>query len=144
MLVNPRFKTDPQYDQILSLIGMGGRDIEIEPGIFMSPSFNMGNKIANAMDEYFFFDIDDLSSYGVCDTIDQVKEKYSQWLNLPDMKFCISFTKVTKSEQGPVGGWRWHKWGPYIGSKTPQHTYLYDEDDSIQEVLIFHIYRLEN
>ena len=106
MLVNPRFKTDPQYDQILSLIGMGGRDIEIEPGIFMSPSFNMGNKIANAMDEYFFFDIDDLSSYGVCDTIDQVKEKYSQWLNLPDMKFCISFTKVMsllKKSSGCIG-----------------------------------------
>ena len=96
--------------------------------------------------EYFDFQNEDeyLGAYGVCDTIDQVKEKYSKWLNDPKLKFCISFTKVTKAEQPADGGWRWHKWGEYIGTKEPQYEYLYDEGDDIHEVYCYHIYQLLN
>lgn len=144
MLVNPKLQYDLQLMGILSLIGQGGKSEEVETGIFISPSFSFGNSIKNDKNEYFDFKNEDeyLGSYGVCDTIEQVKEKYSKWLNDPELKFCISFTKVTKSEQPANGGWRWHKWGEYIGTKEPQYEYLYDEGDDIQEVYCYHIYQL--
>ena len=148
MLTNPKFQYDLQMMGILSLIGQGGKSEEVETGIFMSPSFSFGNTIGNKKEDYFSFESPDeqiwLGPYGVCDTIEQVKEKYAKWLNDEKLNFCISFTKVTKAEQPSDGGWRWHKWGDYIGTKNPQHEYLYDEDDDIQEVFVYHIYHLLN
>jgi hypothetical protein len=146
MLVNPTLQFDPQIMDILSILGQGGNPEEVETGIFISPSFSFGNLIADAKEEYFDFqdENDYLGACGVCDTIDQVKEKYSKWINDPELKFCISFSKVTKSEQSSEGGWRWHKWGEYIGTKEPKCEYLYDEDDDIQEVYCYHIYQLLN
>lgn len=32
-----------------------------------------------------------------------------------------------KEHEPPKDGWRWHKWGPYIGTQEPKAEYLYDE-----------------
>ena len=119
---------------------------EIEMGIFIICSFNFDNLISNGIEKYCRFEDEGryLDAYGVCDNIEQVKEKYSKWLNSPDLKFFISFAEVRKSEQSSEGGWRWHKWGGYIGIKEPQCEYLYDEDDDIQKVYCYHIYQLIN
>lgn len=77
-------------------------------------------------------------SYGVCDTVEQVLERYKNVINNSDNQIVISFAPIKKSEQPEHGGWRWHKWGQYIGTHTPTHEYLYDEKD-IDEVLIFHV-----
>ena len=37
--------------------------------------------------------------------------------------------------------WRWHKWGPYIGTKEPKCEYLYDEPE-IDKVVIFELYEI--
>ena len=118
----------------------------VEDGIFISPSFSMGNSIANEKDDYYDFNNPDeyLNAYGVCDNIDQVKKKFAKWFNDPDLRFCVSFTLVNKSDQPDSGGWRWHKWGPYIGTKSPRYEYLFDEGDDIEEVYCYHIYRLLN
>lgn len=145
MLVNPEFKYDLAVMGMLSLMGQGGQPKEIEQGIFESPSFSMGNFIANNKENYFDFDSPEheyLGAYGVCDNINQVKEKYENWFSRPDLKFCVSFTSVKKAEQESEGGWRWHKWGEYIGTKNPQHEYLYDEGEDINEVFVYHIYQL--
>lgn len=144
MLVNPKLKNNPELMSILSLIGQGGTPEQLETGIFISPSFSFGNSIGDNHDEYFNFHSDGeyLGSYGVCDTVDQVKEKYAKWLNDPELKFCVSFTKVIKSEQPPSDGWRWCKWGEYIGTKESKCEYIYDEEDDIQEVYCYHIYQL--
>jgi hypothetical protein len=144
MLVTPRLKFDPHIQLMLNTFGQGGLPIEIETGIFISPSFSFGNNIADACDKYTSFENDEgeLSAYGVCDTVEQVKQKYAQWLDDPSEKYCIAFTLVTKDSQPERYGWRWHKWGEYIGDKSPQHEYLYDEDDSIQEVYCYHIYKI--
>jgi hypothetical protein len=116
----------------------------IETGIFIIPGFNFDTYIQNSIEPYFSFKDEEtyLGSYGVCDNVQQVKDKYSKWLENLENRFCISFTRVRKSEQSPQGGWRWHKWGGYIGEKNPQMEYLYDEDDSIEEVYCYHIYQL--
>jgi hypothetical protein len=53
-------------------------------------------------------------------------------------KFVISFTRVLKSNQPSAGGWRWHKWGPYMGTQNSQREYLHDEP-SISEIFCYHI-----
>jgi len=144
MLVNPRLSYTSPIISVLNSIGQGGKPKEVEPGIFITPGFNFDVYIQNSVEPYFSFANEEiyLSSFGVCDNIQQVKDKYSKWLQNPKHKFCISFTKVEKSNQEPQGGWRWHKWGSYIGEKNPLMEYLYDEDDSIEEVYCYHIYEL--
>lgn len=78
------------------------------------------------------------SEYGVCDCVQQVLDTITT-LHVPDRKFVVMFTPVLKKNQSPEGGWRWHKWGPYIGKHDPQHEYLYDEPD-IDGVLVYNIY----
>ena len=51
----------------------------------------------------------------------------------------ISVTEMRKDEQPEDGGWRWHKWGEYIGKQEPKCEYLYDEPN-IDSVYVFHIY----
>lgn len=80
--------------------------------------------------------------YGVCDTPEQVLEQWPE-LVTDERKFLIVFSEIHKSEQPERGGWRWHKWGEYIGTKEPQWEYLADEDDSFETVLIFHVLRLK-
>ena len=79
-----------------------------------------------------------VSSYGVSDNVEQVLEYYKNVINNPNEEVVISFFKINKCDEPVTGGWRWHKWGQYIGTKNPQHEYLYDEQD-IDVVYIFQI-----
>lgn len=81
-------------------------------------------------------------SYGVADSIEQVLEKYKPYVDDPKNHFCFSFTEVRKDQQSERGGWRWHKWGGYIGTQEPQHEYLYDEPN-IESVWVFSVYRIK-
>lgn len=76
--------------------------------------------------------------YGVADSIEQIKEHYKDLIE-NDKKYCITVSSVKKKDQPKSGGWRWYKWGEYIGTKTSNSEYLYDETD-IDEVIIYHIY----
>jgi hypothetical protein len=78
--------------------------------------------------------------YGVCDNLQQVLDLYPE-LEAPDRKFLIQLTEVRRENQSPEGGWRWHKWGPYIGTFKSEHEYLYHEV-GIEAVLVFHLYEL--
>ena len=81
-------------------------------------------------------------SYGVADNIEQVLEKYKSYIEDPNHYFCFTFTEVRKDNQPEWGGWRWHKWGEYIGTQEPQCEYLYDEP-LIESVLLFHVFQIK-
>lgn len=83
-----------------------------------------------------------ISSYGVADNIEQVLERYKAVIDSPTTKIIITAAPICKDEQPSDGGWRWHKWGEYIGTQEPQCEYLYDEP-SIDEVIIFHVIVVE-
>ena len=62
---------------------------------------------------------------GVCDYPDQVKEKY------PELIQNVWFKPILRSDQeSEWGGWRWRKWGQYIGEYSDDHRgeYLYASD----------------
>jgi hypothetical protein len=80
-----------------------------------------------------------LNSYGVCDSPEQLLSLYD--FEKDPRKLCIAFTELLKEDQEPSGGWRWHKWGPYIGKQKPQYEYLFDEP-IIERVYVYHIIEL--
>lgn len=85
--------------------------------------------------------MDGPNDYGVCDTVDQVVEKWPELLTDP-RRFIICFTQIDRADQPEHGGWRWHKWGEYIGTKEPMSEYLADEPE-IDSVLCFSIIELK-
>lgn len=126
-----------------------------ETGIYLSP-LNFGNNFFKETEnleyenEFWYEWIDDntcIGSYGVADNIDQIKEYYKKQIEDPNNKYFISITPIFQEPEhaGEGGGWRWHKWGPYIGNLNPQCEYLDDEDfgpDFQGYVLCYSCYKL--
>lgn len=83
-----------------------------------------------------------MESYGVCDTPDQFLGSFGDLLERSPHKFVVSFTHVRKDAQPPEGGWRWHKWGPYVGKGQPSMEYLFDETGFPDGIYCYHIYRI--
>lgn len=81
-------------------------------------------------------------AYGVCDNYKQVLEKHKDLFDDTNKNYVIGLSTVKREKQSSEGGWRWHKWGEYIGNQNPQHEYLYD-DTHIDKVYCYHIYEVE-
>lgn len=81
------------------------------------------------------------SSYGVADNLEQVLEKFKDKVESPDKNYVILMTLVERKDQSEDGGWRFHKWGPYIGDHEIEYEYLYDQKD-MDSVYVYHIYRV--
>lgn len=96
-------------------------------------------------DEYckkFKFQIELLGDYGVADNLEQVLEYYKAAIDHKTNKFVIALTPIRKSTQPENDGWRWCKWGRYIGTQNPQCEYIADEPE-IEKIYCFHIYQVE-
>ncbi len=86
-------------------------------------------------------------NYGVADNASQVIDYYEYLLSMHgdymnNRKFVILLTPIFRESQPERGGWRWHKWGQYIGDFEPQCEYLYDEQ-GIDYVYTFTILEVE-
>lgn len=64
--------------------------------------------------------------YGVCDYPEQIAEKFPMLVSDP-RRFIIVFREVHKEDQPERDGWRWHKWGAYIGDQKSEAEYIADE-----------------
>jgi hypothetical protein len=99
-------------------------------------------------DQEFIENYEWVDSYGVADSVEQIKEHYAKLIHDPNRKYIIALTIVTQdiSNKGKGGGWRWHKWGEYIGTLDRKCEYLDDEDFGPEfpgYVLVFDIYEIE-
>lgn len=70
--------------------------------------------------------------YGVADNASQVLDYYYSLYEqnkeyMKEQRFIIMLTPIFKEDQPENGGWRWHKWGQYIGKFEPENEYLFDE-----------------
>ncbi len=86
-------------------------------------------------------------NYGVADNASQVLDYYNGLLveygdYMNNRKFIIKMTPIFREDEPADGGWRWHKWGQYIGDFEPKCEYLYDEQ-GIDYVWVFHILEVE-
>lgn len=82
-------------------------------------------------------------SYGVADNASQVLDYYDSICKehseyVKDKEFIIILTPIFRTNQPKEDGWRWHKWGQYIGKFEHKCEYLYDEEN-IDFVLCFKI-----
>jgi hypothetical protein len=143
---------------ILALIGgdSGPRCTRIDRGIYQITHFNgdsemdyewrFGSAGRNHRDrfeaDYPSFAAGDFNAYGVCDSYQQVLEQCPE-IVASERGFVMFITELSKASQPDEGGWRWHKWGPYIGTQEPQCEYLHDEP-VIERVFTFHIYEVLN
>lgn len=142
MLVDVSVIDDPLGTIIATLNGNCFDITRIEKGIYEVGHFNFNFCILDYsyenIEELPF--IDGLNPFGVCDHYSQILEKSSEIKN-SNRKFVISITPILKQNQPKEGGWRWHKWGPYIGTQTQTTEYLHDEPE-IEKVYVFHVYEL--
>ncbi len=81
-------------------------------------------------------------TYGVADNLQQIVDFY----NTNEDGFfkgnhVISCFEVHRNPNAPYSGWRWHKWGQYIGTQNPRCEYLNDEPE-IEKVVCFSIYKV--
>jgi hypothetical protein len=147
MLIDVSFKLrDPVMAAILGVIAENGPLIpkRISKGHYLCGHWSIDQMLprgsiieyAGAEDSTLTWEV---PSYGVCDSPEQVCKKF----NLEEMpgKYFISFVRLMKRDQPADGGWRWHKWGEYIGTQTPQCEYLHDEPE-IQEVYTYGIHEV--
>ena len=118
----------------------------LKQGVYQIPTFNGERFIAgqNTVDRYPVFepgpDREYRGAYGVCDNADQILVTYPELME-SDRRFTVTLCEVRREAQSETGGWRWHKWGRYIGTFDPQHEYLNDEV-GIDRVFCYHIYEL--
>ena len=133
-------------DDIISMIVAGAEGgwrppEHKETGIYEITHFNSGHQMKDKEINAFknLTGCKQELKHGVVDNIEQVV-KALEGVN----EFVVVFvTKVTKSSQSETGGWRWYRWGPYIGTKNPQFEYLIDEGPDIEEIFVFHIHEVK-
>jgi len=128
------------------------KDVPLETG-FMEISHFSGDMMVwgrNAPEFYMGHpDIGDICEgidcYGVCDSPKQFIDRYAAALAAdPERTFFCTFTHVAKepSNRGRGGGWRWHKWGNYIGDGQPECEYLDDEDGFENGIYVYHVLQI--
>jgi len=145
MLVDVTFNPpQPHVGLVLTMIA-GGRLIpeRIKQGMYIASHWSidqLGVPIRERWKETEYKELD-YPEFGVCDYPDQVVSLYALGQRLE--KLFVTFVKIEKVTQSARGGWRWHKWGPYIGNQNPQAEHIYDESE-IDTVYTFHIYELKS
>jgi hypothetical protein len=128
---------------------------EVSPGVWVTLTHNFENSYLTKEFESFcertlaakdgmdllrwFVDSGFHSTYGVCDSPEQflASDVYKFYNERPE-EFVANLIEVRKADQPAQGGWRWHKYGPYIGTHEKQCEYLADEE-GIESVFCYHI-----
>lgn len=140
MLVDVTIGRDPLLDMIANINGRAGGAERIDAGLYLCGHWNFEH-IASVSNTYPDLP-DDMCCYGVCDSPNQLVSA-APWLSTSPTKYVVSFVKIEKALEPKSGGWRWHKWGSYIGNQDPQCEYLADEP-TIDVVYTYHIYEVKN
>lgn len=75
--------------------------------------------------------------YGVCDSLENFLEVNPEFTTC-GYEVVVTLTPVYRCDEPEEDGWRWCKWGEYIGHQTPQREYLHDEPE-IDMVYVFQV-----
>ncbi len=79
--------------------------------------------------------------YGVCDSVEDILRAYPILEASKTRQFIVTMKLVKRdaSRKGLGGGWRWHKWGEYIGKQEQTTEYL-DDEPNVEQVYCYHIF----
>jgi hypothetical protein len=121
--------------------------IQLQAGIYLTASFNSSLTKSAGYDEYPLLgeikkfgnlSFGSINAYGVCDDVGNLLESIPELITSTN-QFVVLLTEINRDSEPDVGGWRWHKWGPYVGNKTPMCEYIKDEP-LIDRVYCYHVY----
>lgn len=135
---------DPTMRSILNIVGgteSSAKKLD-KMGLYSVSHFNFNHLLQQGViiDEWPHFD--ELGAYGVCDSPEQFMKKVGEIVEKDPRRLVVSFVEVRKADQPSDGGWRWHKWGEYIGEQNRKgFEYLYDEPE-VEVVFCYHILHL--
>ena len=135
MLINEAQALFP--DPILQMIARGKPTTQLATGVYEIGHFG-GSHFLERFERYPEFE-GYRSPYGVADDVEQILGHYPELRPDCDRQFVLTIHTLRKADEPADGGWRWHKWGPYIGREEPQCEYLHDEP-TIEQVIVYHIY----
>lgn len=140
MLINePRvLRSDPILAMIAAVNGNSQADRQLVEGVYQVGHFGSSDFLRGYES---YPDLENHGSSGVCDGLENLMEVMGGVLNDPERKFVVTLTPVHRdpSNKGHGGGWRWHKWGEYIGAFDAQCEYL-DDEEGIDTVYCYHVY----
>jgi hypothetical protein len=131
-------------DPILMMIGDGADTKHIRTGVYEISHFGSSAFLRDGYEHYpelsHINDDGYIGCYGVCDGIENLLE-VCPMLESSERQFVVTLKKVTRdvTNRGKGGGWRWHKWGAYIGAHVPECEYL-DDEMGIESVFVYHIF----
>lgn len=129
-------------DPILDIISEGRKTERLSKGIYKTYHFGSSHFVPGWNSWPAFKDLN-FNCYGICDAYEQVLASCPE-IESSTKEYLVCVTPVERADQPEVGGWRWHKWGPYIGAQIITREYLFDES-LIERVLYYHVYeRLTN
>lgn len=77
------------------------------------------------------------ADFGCADSTNQVLEHLRPALDT-DVPYLVTFATLTRASDP---GWRWHKAGPYLGTREPVREHLGDEPD-IDQVVTFDLWQV--
>ena len=138
MLVNePTVLFPHSILDVISKVNGNGPSEQLQTGIYEVGHFGSSDFPRRGYEHYPTLPNEDIDCYGVCDNLDQLLSLIPEVIN-SERQFIITLVKVKKSQQSKTGGWRWSKWGPYVGTQDSQCEYLYDEP-LVNEVFCYHI-----
>lgn len=149
-LADPIIKltSDPILQMVCSVNQRNNVVVKLDTGMYQighwNPEFVTPNKLSSGWETDLHLigkNGDYFGNGGGCDYPGQVLEcidlsRYSEQL-------VIFYVQINRKDQPQDGGWRFHKWGDYIGKHTIEYEYLYDQKD-IDMVFTYHIYQFES
>jgi hypothetical protein len=145
MLINDDKAISDESGMLAIIATMNGNDPDpkrLQQGVYQIGHFGMSGP--GGMELYNEWpDLKGLCCYGVCDNVEQILKACPELKKSQTRSFMITLTPVKRANQPSEGGWRWHKWGEYIGDHDPQCEYIYDEK-GIEQVFVYHIYERKN
>jgi hypothetical protein len=147
MLIDEPAVVRASLDPILLLIG-GLSDGPVIPrtiirGVYEVSHFGSSDFLRGFYEHYPELSKGDepyIGCYGVCDDITNLLDACPLLVD-SSRQFIVTLKRVRRdlSNKGRGGGWRWHKWGAYIGKQTPTTEYL-DDEPIIEEVFCYHVF----
>ena len=83
--------------------------------------------------------------FGLCDNAEQALAEFKKFLSkskeYEQRSYIFLLSPIYRASQPEYGGFRYHKWGPYVGVQKPEHEYLYD-DKHIDLVYFYRVYQI--
>lgn len=80
--------------------------------------------------------------YGLCDHWSQLLVKFPQLVSSV-IPYLVRVHEVRRQDQPESGGFRFHKWGSYIGAFLDETHYEYLYDSGLESVYTYEVYQMK-